>query len=147
MGVLTFNPENVVVLLGGIPLKGFGPETFIKIAYNEDSVALKVGNDGAAIRSLNPNRSATIELTVLEGSLADLELNALWLADRASGAGAVPFAVNDPASGTSHAAETAWVKKPPETSYGKSPDDKTWILETDRLASIHSPLAAIRAAT
>lgn len=146
MGVLTYSFENTSCLLAGVPLEGFSDsDSAIKISYDEDHVSLRVGNDGAAVRSISANKSATIELEVLEGSMADMELGALYLIDRSTGAGAVPWAFSDPASGSSHATESIWIQKPPESSYGGPAGVKLWTLRTHKLNSVFSPLAPIRA--
>lgn len=132
MGTVKVNdPNNVQILMGGIPITGFGTGDFLQIDQPDDTFTDTQGADGEVIRSKpTPNPMVTITITLMESAAGNSVLSALLELDRvaSNGAGVVPFLYKD-GSGTSLlAAEKAWVSKPPTVVKGKEGKERTWTI-------------------
>lgn len=125
------DPNNVAVVMGGIPLGGWGTGDFLTIVQDEETFSDTTGADGETIRSKgNPKPMATITVTLMESSVSNAILSALSELDRLApnGAGIVPFLYKD-GSGTSiFASEKAWVSKPPDVVKGKEGKERAWTI-------------------
>lgn len=132
-----YDPKKVHAIYGGAIITGYADGSFLRIEYNEDFFNLLVGADGEATRSKSNNRSAIITMTLMPGSSGNAILGAAAKADDAAGAGVLPLVITDLSTGTTFAAESAWVKKDPGYDFQKEAQAKEWTLETDNLTSIH----------
>lgn len=56
----TYDPSQVVATVGGRPLAGFAPGTFIEAERAEDAYSMTVGIDGEGTRSKSNNKSGTV---------------------------------------------------------------------------------------
>lgn len=135
MGVKTYDPKKVNVILGGAPLSGFGPDTFIQVNRNADSFGLTVGVDGEGARSVDGDESAQVTITLLQTSASNDVLQAFHDQDKLGIGGPLPFAIVDRNGRTLEAAETAWVKRRPDSQYAKAAGTRDWLIETDKLNS------------
>jgi hypothetical protein len=126
------DPNNVAIIVGGIPIQGFGTGDFLKISQKEDTFTSTTGADGETIRSKsNPKPIVEITLTLMESSASNTFLSSLHEIDRAqpNGAGVVPFLYKD-GSGTSlFVSDQSWVAKPPDMTKGKEGKEREWKLE------------------
>ena len=71
-GVLTYNPKNLLVIFGAEQLHGFSEDDVITIAPNGDGTQIYVGADGEVGRSIDPNQTYEITIT-LEDILDDIK--------------------------------------------------------------------------
>jgi len=126
----TYDPKDLSVIVGGIPITGFAPGSFVTITYDEDSWALSVGPDGEAVRSKSNVKSATVELSLMHGAIANQVLSGFRVADEATNAGLVPLQILDRGTGTLHSAEAAWVQKQPDMDYQPEAQPIGWTLRT-----------------
>jgi hypothetical protein len=129
--VVVNDPNNVQIIVGGVPVEGFGTGDFLTIAQAEDTFTDTTGADGETIRSKsNPSPMVTITIVLMEGSLGNTFLSGLHEVDRQTpnGAGVVPFLYKD-GSGTSiFASEKCWISKPPDMVKGKEGKERSWTL-------------------
>lgn len=132
MGTVKVNdPNNVQIIVGGIPITGFGTGDFLQIDQPDDTFTDTQGADGEVIRSRNtPNPMVTITITLMESSAGNTVLSALHELDRiaGNGAGVVPFLYKDGTGTSLFAAEKSWVSKPPTIVKGKEGKERTWTL-------------------
>jgi hypothetical protein len=130
----TFDPNQVSVIFGGI-IGGYADGTFISVEQNEDSFGLVVGTDGEGCRSRSNNRSARVTITLGQWSASNQALSAIHNADilTPGGDGILPFILKDNSGTTICSAEKAWITKPPSVSYGRDPESREWVLETDNM--------------
>jgi hypothetical protein len=134
----SYDPTEVTVSFNGVTIDGFGPDTFVKASRNEDGWSLQVGNSGSGARSRNPNRSGTVEFTLLSSSPANALLQAIAIVDELSGAGVGECVVKDRNTLLSKVtAQNAWVKKIPDLERAKENGNITWMIETDLLNIAH----------
>lgn len=131
----TYAGDEVLFVFGPVIASGYGPDTFVTVERNEDAFTLQVGADGESTRSKSNNRSATITLTLLQGSAANAQLSAIHALDQATpaGDGVLPLLVKDNSGNSLHLAEKAWIRKAPASAYGRESDVREWVFETANL--------------
>ncbi len=137
MGLHQYDPKEVTLVFGGALITGYAEGSFINIEYNGDLFALAVGSDGEGTRSKSNNSSARITVTLMSGSVGNRLLGAALSADKAAGAGAVPLVVTDLSTGSSFAAEGAWVVRDPGIDFQTEGQPIEWILEAHELQSFY----------
>lgn len=133
----TYDPKEVIVVVGGFTISGFAEDTFVEIERNEDAFALQVGADGKGVRTKSANKSGTFKIRLQPTSPSNTILDTYANADEANGSGAVPVLVKDNRGNDLHVAEQAWVKKKPNRQYGGAKaENLEWVLESDNINSI-----------
>ena len=133
MPARTYDAKEVQIIVGGQKIQGFAQGAMIRIKRNEDAWSLSVGVDGEGSRSKSNNFSASIELELQQTSDSNEYLSGLAIADEVSNSGIFPLLVKD-SNGTSiYAAETAWIKKLPDSEFNDEIQSRVWMLETDNL--------------
>lgn len=130
--VLTYDPKQVSVIVGGKIMSGFADTTFIKASRNEQAFNLKVGVDGEGTRAKSNNLSGKVEITLMQSSSSNDDLSAFAAADELANAGVVPLLINDKSGRTVLQATTAWIQKYADVEFAKETSTRTWILETDQ---------------
>jgi hypothetical protein len=133
-----YDPKAILMSLGAIPIDGFGDGTFVKITSDEAAFSLKVGADGEATRVRTNNNAATIEVTLMQGSLSNTLLSNLHQLDRSvpGGLGVAPFLLKDLLSAAQYVAEQAWVEKPPDAEFALEAGTRTWMIRTHNLVRV-----------
>lgn len=132
MPVLTYDPKEVSVIVGGKIVSGFSDTTFIKASRNEQAFNLKVGVDGEGTRAKTNNQSGKVEITLMQSSQSNDDLSGFAAADELSNSGVVPVVVIDKSGRTVLQATTAWIQKYADVEFAKEVSTRTWILETDQ---------------
>lgn len=64
----TYDPEKVLVQVGGIYLTGFSEDSKISVEQNEDDVIPKVGVDGKVHYSINHDKTARVTIALMSTS-------------------------------------------------------------------------------
>jgi hypothetical protein len=129
MGLRTYDPSQVIVLWGGIPLSGFADGEFITIERSADAYSKVTGADGQTSRAKSCDKSGSAKVTLQQTSPANAVLQASATADELNNGGVVPFAVTD-LSGTSvYVSAHAWVKKTPSVTFGKEIANREWEID------------------
>lgn len=130
----TYDPSQVVATVGGRPLAGFAPGTFIEAERAEDAYSMTVGIDGEGTRSKSNNKSGTVKFTLLSSSDSNDILSGFAAADELNNGGLVPVLIKDLSGRALIACEQAYVKKLPILGFDNEVREVEWILETDNLA-------------
>lgn len=131
--VLTYDPKQVAMIVGGNIMDGFADGTFIVAERNEQAFNLKVGVDGEGTRAKSNNKSGKVTITLMQSSASNDKLSALAASDELSNTGAVPVMLKDNSGRTLITALTAWVQKYPNSEFGKEVTTRAWVFETDEL--------------
>ena len=63
--VKTYNPKEITISLGTHIVTGYGEDSFVTIEANTDGITKKVGCDGEVVRSISPDHTYNISLTLL----------------------------------------------------------------------------------
>jgi hypothetical protein len=134
--VRTYDSKQIALIVGGIPIGGFGPDTMVKALRSSDTFAKKVGVDGVVTRSHLHDRSGEITFTLDQSSPSNDVLSALAKVDEESNGGIVPVLIKDalPVSGSigsTFVAAKAWIRKWPDAEYGKEATNREWVLDVD----------------
>ncbi len=129
----TYDPNQVVATVGGRPLAGFAPGTFIEAERAEDAYTMTVGIDGEGTRSRSSNKSGTVKFTLLSSSDSNDILSGFAAADELHNNGLVPILIKDLSGRALIAAEQAYVKKLPVLGFNKEVREIEWTFETDNL--------------
>lgn len=133
MGVKTYNPADVTVIVAGVPVGGFADGTFITAARDNPSYTNGSGADGEGWRAKSNDRTGTITMTLLQTSLSNDALSALSALDEASGDGVGPFLLKDNSGRTLIAAETCWLEKPADSEFAREVTNREWVVKTDNM--------------
>ena len=83
--IKTYNPKEVTIALGNHIVAGYADDSFITIDPNGDSVTKKVGCDGEIVRSISPDDTYIVKLTVLQTSETNSFLQNRFKQDRQTG--------------------------------------------------------------
>ena len=126
----TYDPKKVLISLGTHSVTGYSDGTFVSIEANGDGVSKKVGCDGEVVRSIDPDNSAKVSLTVLQTSPTVAYCQRQYDKDRATGNGSFPILVKDMKGGLIFSSAEAWVVKPPNREFGKESSDREIEIDT-----------------
>ena len=64
MSVRTYDPREVIITIGGVPMSGFSDGTFLEIARSEPTWNMVVGADGYTTRGKTNNFSGQVTITL-----------------------------------------------------------------------------------
>lgn len=128
--VKTYNPKQVTIALGSHIVSGYADDSFINIESNSDGVTKMVGCDGEVVRSISPDETFTVSLSVLQQTATNSFLQKKLDEDRKTGDGMFPILIKDLKGGMVFSAESAWVVKPAARGYGKESSNREWEIHT-----------------
>ena len=120
----TYDPKKVLISLGSHAVSGYSDGTFVSIEANGDGISKKVGCDGEVVRSIDPDGSAKISLTLLQTSPTIAFCQQQYDKDRATGNGTFGVLVKDMKGGLIFSAKEGWVVKPPNREFAKESTDR-----------------------
>jgi hypothetical protein len=123
----TIDPGKVRLLIGGVPISGFG-DNISEIEYDEDAFTLKVGTDAHSTRVKNLNKNGKATVYLMQSSASNDVLDLLATKDRTNGTGVVPFLLTDLSGRTVASAPQCYVTKKPKVAYGKEVKENTWMI-------------------
>jgi len=133
MGVKTYDPNEVTVIVGGFTLSGFADGTKVTCERMEPGWSLQIGTDGEGTRSKSNNKSGAVTIVLMQTSDSNDILSAIAAADEYGNAGLRNVLVKDAGGRTVFEAETAWVERYPTSEFGREATGREWVLHTDTL--------------
>lgn len=128
--VHTYNCKEVYIALGNHIVSGLAEDSFISIEAVGDGITKKVGCDGEVVRSVSPDDTYAVKITVQQTSATNSFLQQRVELDRKTGDGDFPILIKDLKGGMVFSAESAWAVKPASRSYGKEAGNREWELNT-----------------
>jgi hypothetical protein len=128
MGLFTYDPSQVVITIGGVPMSGFTDGTFLEINRNEPTWNLVVGADGFATRGKTNNFSGTMNLTLKQSSPSNDVLSGFLALDELSNSGVVPILVKDVSGNSLYFSAQGWISTYANSTFAKEITDRTWII-------------------
>lgn len=128
--IKTYNPKEVTIALGNHIVTGYADDSFVTIDPNGDGVTKKVGCDGEIARSISPDDTYIVKLSVLQTSDTNSYLQQKLALDRKTGDGMFPILIKDLKGGMVFSSEAAWPSKPASRGYGKEAGNREWELHT-----------------
>ena len=120
----TYDPKKVLISLGGHSVTGLSDSTFVSIEANGDGITKKVGCDGEVVRSIDPDATAKVTLTLLMQSPTIAWAQQMYDRDRVTGDGTFSILIKDLKGGLVFSARDAWIVKPPSREFGKDMPDR-----------------------
>jgi hypothetical protein len=126
MPVRTYDPKQVLVLVGGVPMSGFADGTFVEVERTSDTFTKVSGADGIISRAKTNDRSGTIKLTLAQTSPSNDVITGFAVADELANAGVIPVLVKDNSGRSTFVSAFAWVKKPSTAPHGKEITNREW---------------------
>lgn len=128
--IKTYNPKEVVVACGTHIVSGYADDSFISIEPNGDGITKKVGCDGEIARSISPDNTYKVKITLLQNSDSNSFFSNIADYDRATGNGLFPVLIKDLCGGLLFATEAAWVVKKSPATRGKETNNREWEIDT-----------------
>mgnify|MGYP002730694620 FL=1 len=128
--IKTYNPKEVVVACGTHIVSGYADDSFINIEPNGDGITKKVGCDGEIARSISPDNTYKVKITLLQNSDSNSFFSNIADYDRATGNGLFPVLIKDLRGGLLFATEAAWVIKKSPATRGKETNNREWEIVT-----------------
>lgn len=129
MALRTYDPKKVTVVIGGVPMSGFADGTFLSIIRSEDAFTKVTGADGDTSRAKSNNRDGEATLTLLQTSPSNDILTGFAQLDERENGGVVSFTVKDLSGRSTFVSAFAWIRKLPDSEYGKEISDREWVFE------------------
>jgi hypothetical protein len=129
MPVSTYDPKQVILTVGGVPITGFADGTFITVERSNDSFTKSSGADGIVTRVKQNDKSGTITCTLAQTSPSNDILSAQAVLDEQSNAGVVPVQCKDNSGRTVLFSAFAWIRKPPSVEFGKEVSNREWPMD------------------
>lgn len=129
MAVRTYSSRRMSVIIGGTPITGFAPDTFINVAPTADSFTKSVGSSGEVSRAEVADRTGTVTLTLQQTSPSNEYLTNLHDQDRVSLDQTVEFLLKDENGTTVISAEDAWISRLPDSEYSQEVGTREWTIE------------------
>ena len=131
MAVRTYDPKQVIVTIGGVPMSGFSDGTFLEVDRNEPTWNIVVGADGLVTRGKTNNFSGTLTLTLKQSSPSNDVLSGFMAIDEATNSGVFPILVKDLSGNSIYFAGRCWVTQYANSTFGKDISDRQWTLSMD----------------
>lgn len=128
--IKTYNPKEVVVACGTHIVSGYADDSFISIEPNGDGITKKVGCDGEIARSISPDNTYKVKITLLQNSDSNSFFSNIADYDRATGNGLFPVLIKDLRGGLLFATEATWVIKKSPATRGKETNNREWEIDT-----------------
>ena len=126
----TYDPKKVLISFGSHAVTGTAEDSFVSIEPSGDGITKKVGCDGEVVRSIDPDRTAKITLTVLIQSPTVAWAQQQFDRDRETGSGTFPVQIKDLKGGLIFSASEAWIVKPPSREFGKEAPNREIEIDT-----------------
>lgn len=128
--IYTYNPKEVTMALGNHVASGYAEDSFISIDPSGDGVTKKVGCDGEIVRSVSPDDTYVIKISLLQGSSTNSFLQQKQAMDRTNGEGMFPILIKDLRGGLVFSSEAAWAVRPASRVFGKEASNRDWEIHT-----------------
>ena len=128
--IKTYNPKEVIIALGAHIVSGYADDSFISIDPNGDGVTKKVGCDGEIVRSISPDDTYVVKISLLQTSETNSYLQTRFSIDVSTGDGTFPILIKDLKGGLVFAADAAWPTKSASRGFGKESSNREWEIHT-----------------
>lgn len=135
----SYDPEQVVVTIGGVILSGFSDGDAITARRAEDMYSVRAGTDGGVARARNASKLGEFEFKLLQTSAANDLLSTLLATDDLTNDGApvLPIGIMDGSGRSLAVATQCWIKSIPEAIFGKEVSERVWVFSAADLKIFH----------
>jgi len=126
----TYMPEEVTILLAGIPVSGFIQGSFISVDKDVKPFTSKRTADGTVSRMYNNDQTYTITLTLYSGSDSNQLLTRLWQLDEITQRGKFPLMIKDGSGSDLFFSTTTWIEGIPSLVKSNQYEPRAWTLRS-----------------
>lgn len=126
----TYNPKDTLVAAGTHAVTGYADDSFISIEPSGDGITKKTGCDGEIVRSISPDKSYVVKITLLQTSDSNSFLQESYNRDVEYGDAIFPLMIQDLMGSLLFSADQAWVAKPATRGRGKEAGTNEWEIHT-----------------
>ena len=129
-----YYPDEVAIVFAGIPVGGFGEDTFIEVEWDNEGFTDVVGRDGEVSRARMNDRRAIVTLTIMQTSPSNAALQALHNTDMsaAGGAGVGAFAMRDRQGTLVVRSDEAWIQTSAPVTLAREVQAREWKIRLAR---------------
>lgn len=121
----TYDPKQIAITFGAIIFTGYADGDFLEIT-GEDGFEFREGADGSEDR-INKNKNGKdINITLMQSSITNDALSAVFLVDTTTNQGIFPLVIKDLNGTTTLFSGQAYIKKLPDKTFGDSLGTITW---------------------
>lgn len=132
LATVSYRPTDVNILFGALPIHhGIADGTFITARRNKPTWRGIKGCDGEGARIRTNDFSATITLTLRQGSPVNDFLSAHILADEISGVLAVPMFIDHVHGRSTYVSSFTSIVAPVDMAFGTGEGDNVWSFISD----------------
>jgi hypothetical protein len=128
-GVHTYDPRMVQVIVGVLPIIGFGPDTLIKMTRSKDTFRKLVGCHGEVTRIMDKDTTGELTIDLMQTSESNISLSTLQYIDELGKFAVVPILVVDLSGGSFGLSMSGWIRKPPEMVFNKGLELRRWTFD------------------
>lgn len=128
--IKTYNPKEVTMALGSHIVSGYADDSFLTIDPSGDGITKKVGCDGEIVRSVSPDDTYVIKITVLQTSDTNSFLEQRAALDRKTGDGMFPVLIKDLKGGMVFSSDAAWPIRSASRQFGRESNNREWEIHT-----------------
>ena len=125
-----YDPRQLMISFGQHVPRAFPDGTFISVERHGDGVRKVVGACGSVARSVDPDNTATVKLTVRWDSDTAKWAQRMYDMDNETGQGTFSVLIKDLRGGLVFFAEAAWVAQAPNDEFGVEMGDMEITIET-----------------
>ena len=129
----TYDPKKIIIIFGVRRLTGMSEDSIVSIKPQGDGLQTYVGADGDVARSLDPDATYEVTVSLNTTSNSNDYLSNMYNYDRKTGNGIAPLLIKDLAGTTLFSAPEAWVSNMPEASRGLTVDTQEWVFHTGQV--------------
>lgn len=132
-----FSFANVNVIFGILELQGFADgDDVVDIEMETDQYADLAGAKGDVVRSQTNDNRCTAVIKLLQTSVSNKELTAIYNADRDAGTGVAPLTIEDKELGETYVINNAWISKFPKMTRGQNVNTMEWTFRGDYMIPV-----------
>ena len=125
----TYFCKDVLIAMGNHIVSGYADDNFVNYEKNGDGTTTKVGCDGEVVRSIDPDRSYIVKLSLLHTSRTNAFLQSKYEQDQIDGTGFFPVMIKDLRGTVLFQSDYGWVAKPANRSFGKVAPNTDWEIQ------------------
>jgi len=121
-------PDLVAVSFADVPLRGFGPDTIIRVTEDADAFTDQQGIDGDSTVVRSNDRRGVATVILAASSPSNDDLSSIFNESLASKNGSFigVFSLRDPSGRLVLESRQAFIRKPPDVELGREAGTREW---------------------
>ena len=127
-----FSFMNVNVIFGNVEITGWADgDDVVTIDFDTDQFTDMAGAQGDVIRTQTSDHRVTVTAKILQTSVSNAELTAIYNLDGETGTGIRAMIIDDKERGETYVINNAWIQKYPTVTRGQNPNSMDWVFRGD----------------